>query len=420
MTNLLSIIFSLIVLLLIIFIKDMASRHSKNVHHRTLYYKLTNFNRLLIVISIIIFIIVTTIDYNINNYERSWLSFITIVLNGLAISILALPLSVSNIYNTTFEDEERLLDTKYIVTKIYDKKMIQKFNRAGIKVIIISKEKIDSKIKVVSEKNLKKQTINSNLIIQTDNEKVVKKIPNALYEFDDLKKCYKVLEAARSKADNISRIMKYNTLTYVPLILLYFVLVIAGYPVIYSILITLLIKLLTIMTTEYVYKKMPHDSDLMNRMPIENGKIVGYQEKLFVFFTCIASVFCYTLPYQYIVYSGGTINLAITILLTTLIFNNIFTTYHLYSESSIANNIIKSFKNINILVYVIALIVVSILINYVTFLGTKNIGLQNYIVCVVLGLIPLLILEIVKFARFMTPKGKKKHAIKNNKRNKKS
>ena len=420
MTNLLSIIFSLVILLIIIFIKDIEGRKSRNKYRSSLYYKLTNFIRVLIIVSILIFIIVTIVDYNINSYNRSWFSFITVILNGLSIAILALPISLANIYKTTFIDEEELLDIKYIVTNIYDKKMLYKFNKAGISLIILTKEKLNTKIKTISEKSYKKNLISGNLIIETDNHKLIKKLPNAIYEFDNLNSCYKRIENARSKADRIARIIKYCLLTYIPLILLYFLIVITGFPAFYSILISLLIKLLTISTVEYVYKKMPKDNDLMNRKPIIEGKIIGFQEIMFIIFACLCMLFCYSLPYQYIIYSGSSMRLAISLLLTTFLFNNIFITYSLYSENSIIQNIIKSIKNIRVLVYVIVLIVISILLNFFTFLGTKNIGLQNFVVCIVLGIIPILVLEIVKFARFTTTKGTKKNVHKNNKRLKKS
>ncbi len=420
MASLLSIIISLVVLLLIIFIKDIEGRKAKNTYRSTLYYKLTNFNRVLIIVSILIFIVVTIIDYNMNSYTRSWTSFITVVLNGLSVAVLSLPMSLSNLYKTIFNDEEELLDIKYVVTNKYDRQKIYNFNKAGIDVIILSKEDLKTKIKKITEKSFKKNSINGNLIITTDNRRIVKDIPNAIYEFDSLNSCYKRIENARGKADKIARIIKYCLLTYIPLILLYFLIAITKFPLVYNILISLLIKLLTIMTVEYVYKKMPNDTDLMNRKPIVNGKIIGLQEIMFILFTCLCALFCYSLPYQYIAYAGGTVSLGLSLILVTFLFNNIFITYSLYSESALAKNIIKALKSIRTTSYVIILIIISILLNFIKFLGTKNIGIQNFIVCIVLGLIPILVLEIVKFARFTTTKGTKKNVRKNNKKHQKS
>lgn len=113
-------------------------------------------------------------------------------------------------------------------------------------------------------------------------------------------------------------------------------------------------------------------------------------------------------------------NLALSLLLITFLFNNIFITYTLYSESAMIKNIYKSLKNIRVIFYVISLIIISIILNFSTFLGTKNIGLQNYLVSIAFGLIPLLVIEIIKFARYTSMKGTKKNARKNNKRSKKS
>ena len=419
MTNLLSIIFSLIVLLIIIYIKDTQAQKSRNNYHGPLYYRLTNTNRFLIIISILIFIIITIIDYNTHTYDRSWLSFITVVLNGLSVAVLALPISISNIYNTIFKDEEKLLNTKYLVTDIYDKRMIYKFNKAGINVIVLTKEELNTKIKTISEKSYKKTVIDGNLIIKTDNLKITKNLDNAVYEFKSLKSCYKRIENAREKADTIARILKYNILTYLPLALLYFLLVITSFPAVYSILITLLMKLITTAATEYVYRYIPSDIDLMDRKPVVNGKIIGFQELVFIIFTSVCILFCYSLPYQFIISEGGTINFALALLLTTFVFSNIFVTYTLYSERAIITNIIKSIKNWRIDTYVIVMIILSILVNVTTWLGTKNVGFHNYLVCIVFALIPLLILEIIKLARFTTSKGEKKNGSKNNKGNRK-
>jgi len=420
MTNLISIIVSLIVLLIIIYVKDMQAVKSRTTYHGTLYYRLTNASRFLIIFSMIIFIIVCIIDVSINKYDNSWLSVITVVLNALSVAVITLPISVSNIYNSIFREEEKILYTKYVATDIYDKKMIYNFNKAGIKVIILSKEDLNTKIKTVTEKKFKEELLNDNLIIKTNDKKVLKNIDNVIYEFRDLKKCFHKIELARSKMDNVARIVKYNVLTYLPLLLLYFDLVITKYPVYYSILIILLLKLLTALVSEHVYKKMNSDNDLMERTTIIEGRLIGRQEVFFLIATCFIALFCYALPYQFVLSEGGSISLGLTLFLSTFLFNNIFITYALYSESALVKNIVKAFKNYQVILYVIYLIVITILINFIHFLGTKQMGIQNYLSSIIFGFIPVLVIEIVKFARYTTTRGVKKNESKTNKKPKRS
>ncbi len=420
MTNLISIIISLMVLLVIIYIKDIQAVKSRTKYHGALYFKLKNTNRVLIIISIIIFIIACVIDIETNNYDKSWLSFITVVLNALSIALITLPISVSNIYNSIFLEEEKILYTKYIATDIYDKKMIYNFNKAGIKVIILTKEEINAKIKKVTEKKFNQELLEDNLIITTTNKKVLKDIDYVLYEFRDLKKAYNKIERARAKMDNVARITKYNVLTYLPLLFLYLNLLITKYPIYYSILIILLMKLMTTLVSEHVYKKMNNDNDLMERTAVIEGKLIGKQEWFFILATSVITLFCYSLPYQHILSEGGSITLGLTLFLCTFLFNNIFVTYSLYSESALLKNIIKAFKNYQVILYIIYLLVITIAINFIHILGTKQLGIQNYLVSIIFGFVPVLVLEIVKFARYTTTRGVKKNESKNNKKSKRS
>jgi len=413
MTNLLSIIISLVVLLLIIFIKDIQSKKNYNRYHGIQYYKLKNYNRVLIVISILIFIFATAVDIYQNKYDHNWLSFITIVLNALSIATITLPISLSNIYNIK-ESEHKYIYAKYIVTDIYNNKLIKEFNRAGIKVIVLTKKKFHTNIKRVEEDEFNRKMLTSNLIINTNDKEFITKLDNAIYEFKDLNNLYHKIENSRGKIDNIARSIKYNILTYLPLILLYFVLIITGYPVYYNILLILFIKLITVIATEFVYKKMPYDNDLMKRRVVIEGKMISGQEILFIIFTAICTTFCYSFPYQFIIYQQGTMALAVTIALSTLLFSNIFIIYCLYSESALLKNIIKAFKSIRVVILVLSLIIISVLINFVHILGTKNIGIHNYLVTIIFGFLPLLIIEVVKLARYTTTKGVKKREIKNN------
>ena len=419
MTNLLAIILSLVVLLILIYIKDTQARIG-STEYGPLYFKLRRFNRTLSIISIILFIIAAFVDYKSNYFDHSWMSATRIMIDALSVAIITLPISLSNLYNSSIKEKERIAYTKYIVTNRYDLKKIYKFNKAGINVIILAEEAFDTKIKTVKEKDFKKSMLNNNLVVITDNKKFLKNIDYALFEYRDLNKAYDKIRTARGTVDNLIRTVKYNTLSYLPIFLVYVNLVITNFPILYNILAIMCMKLITTIGSEYVYKKMPYDSDLMERLPYEEGKYISVQEKFFILFTSVCAMFCYTLPYQYIAFEGGTNELSLTIFFCTFIFNNIFITYCLYSESAIIKNIFKSLKYWRLVVFIISLIVFSILINFIHVIGTKNIGLHNYCSCITFGLAPILILEAIKLARFLTVKRRDKNESKNNKKSKRS
>lgn len=420
MTNLISIILSLVILLVLIYIKDTQARRYRTTEFGPLYYKLKKQYRILLIISLIVFFIAMFIDYKTNYYDKSWLSFISIVINGLSVAIITLPISILNLYNSSFHEKERISYTKYIVTNIYDLKSIYRFNKAGIKVIIVTEDDIDTKIKKVSEKDFNKRLLVNNLVVKTTNKKFLKDLEYSLHEYRNLNRAYEKITSARGSIDNLIRTIKYTHLTYIPILLLYIDLVITGFPVLYNLLLVMFMKLITTVGSEYVYKKMPFDSDLMTRKPFIEGKYVSKQEILFIILTSICTLFCYALPYQYIIYEEGTNALALTLFFSSFLFNNIFITYALYSESAIVKNIIKSLKNLRVLLFIICLLIITILINFIYIFGTKNMGLHNYFSSIFFGLLPLLVLEIVKFARYVTIKGNKKNERKNNKKYKRS
>ena len=420
MTNLLAIILSLVVLLILIYIKDTQARNIRSTEYGPLYFKLRRFNRLMSIISIIIFVIAAFIDYKTNFYEHSWMTVTRIMIDALSVAIITLPISLSNLYNSSLREKERISYTKYIVTNKYDLKKIYKFNKAGINVIVLAEEPFNTKIKTVTEKEFKKSMLNNNLVVITDNKKFLKNLDYALFEYRDLNKAYDKIRVSRGSVDNLVRTVKYNVLSYFPILLVYLNLVITNFPILYNILAIMCMKLITTIGSEYVFKKMPYDSDLMERQPYVEGKYIGVQEKFFILFTSFCAMFCYSLPYQHIAFEGGTNELALTIFLCTFIFSNIFIVYCLYSESAILKNIFKSLKYWRLVVFIICLIIVSILINYIHVIGTKNIGFHNYTSCITFGLAPILILEAIKLARFLTIKRRDYNESKNNKKSKRS
>ena len=54
------------------------------------------------------------------------------------------------------------------------------------------------------------------------------------------------------------------------------------------------------------------------------------------------------------------------------------------------------------------IIIITIGINYFTYFTTRNIGLKNYCSSILVSVVPILIFELTKFARFTTTRKKEK------------
>ena len=63
-----------------------------------------------------------------------------------------MPISINTLYLTSFKDEEKISHVHTIVTNIYSPKLIKKFNKAGLNVIILSSKKIASKLEQLVNK----------------------------------------------------------------------------------------------------------------------------------------------------------------------------------------------------------------------------------------------------------------------------
>lgn len=125
----LNILISIFILLGIIayniYLKQKYSKSYKN----ELYKKINKLKIFLYITSILMFF-VSLIFNIINNMDNSFNSTITYLLNSLGIAILFMPLSLTNLYEKIFNDEEKYSHIKTIVTNIIDSSYIKKFNRA--------------------------------------------------------------------------------------------------------------------------------------------------------------------------------------------------------------------------------------------------------------------------------------------------
>ena len=401
-----SIIIALIILFLIILLKIYQIKKNKDCYKKELYHQAKKFNLFLYCLSLLIF----TICLIVNTHNAESNSSLNIILNSLAIAFITMPLSINTLYLTSFKDEEKYSHIKTIVTDQYNSNLIKKFNRAGINVIILTPKKLKTKIKVISESEVDKKLLKKNIIINTSNKDLLNDLNKdfTYYEFTDLTNAYDKIYQARGLADNYIRTIKYNITTYLPLLLCYIIFNIAGFPTYSNLLLILILKVFTIIINETIYKTMPFDSDIATRKPKPTSIFIGSQE---IFITIIESfciAFTLSLPYMFTLAQGVSLNFANTIYLISFIYINLFMTYSLYSEHNILYNIFKSLKNIKIDLYVLVSIIITIGINYFTYFTTRNIGLKNYCSSVLVSIVPILIFELTKFARFTTTRKKEK------------
>lgn len=409
MTTNINLIISFIILILIITYKIIIAKKSKNNYKGPLYNKIKKITLIFVLLSLLMFII--TLLFNLSNNTK------TIIFNSLSISFLCYPIYLQTSYNAYFNDEEKLSHIKTIITNIYDEKVIKKFNKEGINLIILSFSIKKTKIKTISETEISRKLLKNNLIIKTTNQQILDKIidkKHTYYSFEELDNAYTLINNARGQNDNFTRNFKYLLLTHLPLILSYLFLSIIGFPIEYNLLLTVIFKLFTIFTSELVYKKMPFDVDITTRAPKEDDVIMGKQEIFFTIMTSFIIFFVTTIPYMLIMSQGGSQAFANTLFFITFIYSNIFITLSLTSESSILKNLLKAFTNLRLIIYILICIAITLIFNYTKYFNTRNIELHNFISCILFSLISILFFEVIKLARYTTIKGVKKNEPKNN------
>jgi hypothetical protein len=187
-------------------------------------------------------------------------------------------------------------------------------------------------------------------------------------------------------------------------------------PLYYNLLLICILKVYTTIKTEYLYKYLPYDTDIMTRTVKPSNILIGKQETMFLIMESFIISFAITIPYMYILASGASLQLASTFSIVITIIINTLLSYYYLNDTSYIINIFKEIKNIRLHIFTIISIVLIIIINYTTYFGTKNITLYNNLGALILSLIFITILEIPKLARFTSKKGKKKNDTKNNKK----
>lgn len=417
----LNIIISAISLLIILILKIINIKKYKTNNIDSLILKNEKKKtKIILVLSIILFLLTIIFNKYVNDY-----SWINTILESLIILILSLPITIHNLYNNYIKDEEKYSYIKTIITtKKVTKKELKEFNKANINIIIISNKPISLNIPTIEIDKVTIKEMRTNNIIKTTNIKNITNRyneSNGFYITNDLNKTYDKIINSRGILDNYQRAYKYNIITSLSLILSILIInVIYGFPFPYYLSLFSIIKLINYITTTYIYKKIPYDTDIKERLPLNKNCYITKQEKFINIFQTIMMTIGISMPYMFLLASGATQEFANTALYLTMIFSIISLTIVNLSEEIYLKNILKIFNNKYLIIYTIIYILLAIFIYYVPIFTTKQITFINVIACLLASLLTTITYDIFKLARYTSTKGTKKYERKNNKKHRRS
>lgn len=374
--------------------------------------------KILTIISVILIPFLLITNHILNEY-----TLINNILNTLSVIILLLPISIHNLYNTYIKNEEETLYTKTIITtKEISKKLLKQINKSHINVVFITTKKTNLNLPIINKEDIKTKELRKNIIINSNSYKTIINKYNQKLNYiytDNVEETYNTIIESRGVCDNYIRTIKYNIITNSSLLLsMFFINYIMGFPFPYTLSLTLLIKLSTLLISHHIYNKLPYDTDINTRTVRDKNIYLYKQEKFLMFFQISLIMIGMSLPYMYFIAYGTTLAYANTVLFLTFIFSNIFLTIVNLSEEITIKNIIKIFKSLPIIIYIISLIIITIILYYLNIFQTEQISLRNYLASAFVALISTIIYDITKFARYTTLKGSKKNEHKNNKKHK--
>ena len=414
-----ALIIFLITIIGIIYIIKTTKKEKNILHTHT-----KKLNIILIILSFILFISSLIINL-INIDEYSIKNIIDTIFNSISIGLIPLPITTSIIYYIFDCSKNEYYHIKTIISnEDIPKSLYNKLRKAHINLIIVSEKNPSLEIK-----ELKKEQLNKNIIKTKSffiNSKDYNNILDLFSNKDEViystnvSSTYKEIIDSRGNEDNYIRTIKYLISSYLPLILSVLLFWFTSFPFTSNLLLIVTIKVYTLITSLFVYKNMPFDTDIKLRYPKPSKVFIPSQELLLNVIQSFLVFFILTIPYMYILTLGGSEKFVTTIYLITFIYANIFLTYVNYSESSMLKNIFVSLKNIKLDIMVLVSIAFTIIINYIHIFNTTNIGIRNYFGCVLFAFIGTIIFDITKFARFITIRGDKKHETKNHKKHRRS
>ena len=412
-----NIILSIIFLILIIILKITNIQKNKTVNKESIFYKKEQ--KTVLILSIIS-IIVLIVSFILNKYLLK-LGLLPSILNSISLFVLSIPSSIHNLYNTYIKDEENICYIKTIITKeIISKKILQRINRAHINVVTITTKENKLDLPIYKKRDLSIKLMRKNIIIDSKTTKDIISEYNEKLNFiytDNPEETYNNIINARGICDNYIRAFKYNLLTYIPLIsAIIFINYAMGFPFPYILSLSLLMKLITLITSQYLYRKMPCDTDIPIRKSRDKNIFIYKQEKILMIFQMIPVFMGISLPYTYFIAYGSTQTFANTALFIIIILMNIFMTYVNLSENITIKNFIQVIKNKYLAIYTIILLLIAIALYYLNIFSTERLEINNVIGCIIVAFVFTVCYDIIKFARFTTTKGKNKNEHKNNKK----
>ena len=365
--------------------------------------------KILTIISVILIPFLLITNHILNEY-----TLINNILNTLSVIILLLPISIHNLYNTYIKNEEETLYTKTIITtKEISKKLLKQINKSHINVVFITTKETNLNLPIINKEDIKTKELRKNIIINSNSYKTIINKYNQKLNYiytDNVEETYNTIIESRGVCDNYIRTIKYNIITNSSLLLsMFFINYIMGFPFPYTLSLTLLIKLSTLLISHHIYNKLPYDTDINTRTVRDKNIYLYKQEKFLMFFQISLIMIGMSLPYMYFIAYGTTLTYANTVLFLTFIFSNIFLTIVNLSEEITIKNIIKIFKSLPIIIYIISLIIITIIMYYLNIFQTEQISLRNNLASAFVALISTIIYDITKFARYTKLKGSKKN-----------
>ena len=423
MKSYIDIIIATLIFIIINIYNSIQKNKNKNYLKKDLYKKTNLLSKILYLISTLTFIIFLIINLVINGNDTSIEATITYILNALSISLIIFPLSLNTLYLKYFKDEEKYSHIKTIITTKITKHLLKKYNKAGINIIILSNIEQQLDIKSIEEKELKKSHLKKTLQIKTDNLNLLDKYlveSTIIKETKNLDNLYKQIYNSRGLHDNYIKSIKYILTTHIPLIISNIILTILGFPPTINLLLVGILKLITIYNIDCIYKKLPYEKDIMERKPKPSNILIAKQEILFILIESFCITFLTTVPYMGCLSGGSSLIFANTLYLLIYFYSCLFLTYSYSNDTFIIINLIKSYKHLPTFIYTILFIIFIVSLNFIPYLNTENVGLKNNLSSMLFGFFTIILLEIIKLARFTTMKGNKKNEHKNNKKHKRS
>lgn len=229
---------------------------------------------------------------------------------------------------------------------------------------------------------------------------------------DDLQSLFDNLHDARGLVDNYIKSITFVIVATLLLSLGYIIVLLNGFPINLSLTNALIIKLLIIITSRYIYPKLPYDTDLMIRKPRIENKLYNKQEIFLIVFQLLFMIFGLSIPFMFFMTGGINYDTCFLIMLITYLYMLFFYTLMMLTEKILLKNILYLFKNIYLVLYLILIVGCSLLLNNIL----KYISIRNYLACAIVALLSIIFYDFIKFARYTTIRKEVKNEVKNNKK----